>query len=180
MKKLLVFFFLFFSAYLLTTRFIEVDNPIKPGSNPSILCGKKGEPAEPAKNLYPCATLEAINRQYLTEIKPIFAAKCLMCHGITAKIPLYAKIPPSSFLIQNNMVQAKSHLSMVWDFPFHGEEAHENQDKALKEIKEVVEENAMPPWSYKLMHWKSSLIPGEKQKILSWVSRSRNLLNSKN
>ncbi|HKY64548.1 MAG TPA: heme-binding domain-containing protein [bacterium] len=106
---------------------------------------------------------------------PIFSAKCLMCHGVVPKFPLYAKVPPSSWLIRHDMEEAKEHMDMSFGFPFHGKEA-KNPQEALSEVAEVVREDEMPPFIYKIMHWHSSLTDEEKKIILSWTNQGMGAL----
>jgi hypothetical protein len=101
-----------------------------------------------------------------------------MCHGAVQKVPLYAKIPPTSWLVEHDRLEAKQDLNMLWDFPFHGDEAEAGQKKALEEIQEVVEEGSMPPLEYKIMHWKSELNKRERERIIFWVMNSIKQLDS--
>lgn len=120
-----------------------------------------------------CTTLKNINDQYLQTVKPIFEAKCLMCHGQAERLPLYALVPPASLLLKRDMREAKKHMNMTDDFPFEG---HGSAVDDLEAIQKVVETNSMPPWQYKLMHWRSSPTNRERQAILGWVQESQRKL----
>ena len=169
-------------ALTLALRFIpiEVDAPRK--VPPARICRAAGAaetlPATTSDGepLADCAELDAINQAYLRDIKPIFAAKCLMCHGAVPKMPLYAKVPPSSWLVSHDIEEAQSHIDMTFDFPFDGHHVDVPQE-ALEEIIEVVDEASMPPFVYKIMHWHSGLTVEEAKKILAWANAGLKTLN---
>ena len=166
MKRLICVVFLLFIIFVLVTRFVYVQNDVALGPPPGVDCvtdegAGQGE--------FSCLALEQINGEYLSTIKPIFAVKCLMCHGVPDKVPLYAKIPPASLLVRGDMKEAKEDINMSWDFPFVDSKGPKH---TFKQLREVVEENEMPPLDYKIMHWQSGLTAPEKEKILNWVRSS--------
>lgn len=122
-----------------------------------------------------CVALRSISDSYQTTIKPIFEGKCLMCHGEAKRLPLYALVHPASFLLKRDIREAKKHMNMTYDFPFKG---HGSEVDDLRAIKKVIEQNRMPPWQYKLMHWQSTLTNYERQTILDWVDQSLKILES--
>lgn len=180
MKKGILFFLLLLAAVTLVLRFIEVEVPAPAKTPPPKKClaGEAAQPGTDAQGepLATCAELDAINQAYLRDIKPIFAAKCLMCHGVVAKMPLYAKVPPSSWLVRYDIKEAQEHLDMSFDFPFVGKPTDVPQD-GLEEVIEVVQEASMPPFIYKIMHWHSGLTPEESKKILDWANAGLKILN---
>jgi len=175
MKRLFSVVFLLLIVFVLVIRFVYVQNNVALGSPPGVDCvADEGGDQEG----FSCQTLEKINKEYLSNIKPIFAVKCLMCHGVPNKVPLYAKIPLTSILIRKNMNEAKEHINMSWNFPFVDPKGPKH---TLEELREVVEINEMPPFIYKTMHWQSGLTAPEKKKILDWVRVSEDKLGiSKN
>ncbi len=122
----------------------------------------------------PCEVLESINRVYLQKVKPVLQVKCLMCHGIADQVPLYAIIPPASWLVKRDMQNAKKRMDMRYDFPFLG---HGAPNDDLEALAKVVREDSMPPLRYKLMHWRSGLTENEKELLLKWVQESLQTLN---
>lgn len=121
------------------------------------------------------AQLEAINQAYLKKIKPIFQMKCLDCHGTASSLPWYSKIPGPKGIIERDIREAHKHMDMDNDFPFGG---HGSPQEDLYEIKEVVHDNSMPPFQYKLLHWRSGLTAEEKNKILNWIDESLAILDT--
>ncbi|HKX12671.1 MAG TPA: heme-binding domain-containing protein [bacterium] len=166
MKKLVVLLLLIAAG--LALRFIEVQAPADNRSAPALVCRNPGE--APNANVPTCDALKAVGAAYEKNILPIFSAKCLMCHGVVPKFPLYAKVPPSSWLIRHDMEEAKEHMDMSFGFPFRGKDAKTPME-ALTEIAEVVREDEMPPVVYKIMHWHSSLSDAEKKAILDWTNQ---------
>lgn len=181
MKKTILTLLLLLAATTLVLRFIEVEMPPSPPKKPpakKCLAGEAAQPGTDAEGepLATCAELDAINQAYLRDIKPIFAAKCLMCHGVVRRMPLYAKVPPSSWLVRYDIRHAQGHLDMSFDFPFVGKPTDVPQD-GLEEVIEVVQENSMPPFIYKIMHWHSGLSAEESKKILDWANAGLKTLN---
>lgn len=176
-KKLFVIFVLVGVATI-ALRFIETDFTIPANSPPAKKCLPGDAPGTDSggEPLATCAELDAINQAYLKDIKPIFEAKCLMCHGVVSRMPLYAKVPPSSFLVKHDIEEAREHLDMSFDFPFVGKPTDVPQD-GLEEVIEVVQEGSMPPFIYKIMHWHSGLNAEESKKILDWAKAGLKTLN---
>ena len=110
-----------------------------------------------------------INEQYLKNIKPIFRKKCLDCHGKSNLKPWYYAVPGAKQFIDHDIEEAKEHMDMSNNFPFGG---HGEPVEDLEEIREVIEEESMPPWQYKLMHWSSTLTKSEKDIIKKWITIS--------
>lgn len=166
MKKIL-FFLLILVAYILATRFVSIETTSISEQPPPIKCLSEGEArTHHAKLTYSCRTLEAINEEYLKEIKPIFQRKCLMCHGQVQRLPLYTQVWPSSLLVSRNATEAKEEIDMRFNYPFN---AGKDPEEVFEHLTHVVEDGSMPPFIYKVMHWKSGLTTTEAEKILAWI-----------
>jgi len=118
--------------------------------------------------------LKRINAQYVKNIKPIFQNKCFNCHAEAKRLPWYSKIPGPKHLIQSDIREAQKHLDMREDFPFKG---HGTPLQDLEELEEVIQEDSMPPWYYRIMHWGAGLTPQEVERIQAWIDESRKLLS---
>lgn len=174
MKKIFGYMVPIFLVLLLTLRFVEYSLPaseVPPQLAPCLQPGQTAEnfPGVDPGELFSCALLEAIDREYVSEIKPIFQNKCFACHGLVRKIPLYGAIPPVSWLVNHDRKEAQGELDLRYSFPFPHKKGLDPQ-AALEEILEVVQENSMPPWIYLIMHWNSSLTHEESQKIQNWAN----------
>lgn len=115
-----------------------------------------------------------INELYKADVKPIFAKKCLACHGVNNNKPWYYVIPGAKHLMDYDMEEAKEHMDMSDDFPFAG---HGGPIKDLKELKKTIQKGSMPPLQYKVIHWKSSLTPSEVEMIKNWIDKSIDLID---
>lgn len=113
--------------------------------------------------------LKAINEKYVQSVKPIFQEKCFNCHSNQTKFPFYYKMPGAKQLIDADIVEAKKHIDMSNDFPFQG---HGTPKEDLEAIAKSVTNNDMPPFKYKMMHWKSGITKQEREQILQWTKES--------
>ncbi len=179
-KKILWVIALLFIITLIT-RFIEIKAPQTASQKPEIPCSNTGssprtETAPASPPLPSCEALISINQEYLRRVKPIFQEKCLSCHGNVEKTPLYSKLPPASWLVNYDIEEAQEHMNMNADYPFYSKRKTVNLEKHLQELREVLEENEMPPWYYKILHWQSGLSTQEEKTILNWVTESEKKL----
>ncbi len=141
-------------------------------SNSSVVLVVEEEPKDNNKT----DALKSINKAYLKDIKPIFKVKCFDCHGSIESFPWYYKVPGIKQLMDWDMEESKEHLDMRKDFPFV---SHETPLNDLKSLKEVIEEDEMPPIQYILGHWDSYLTEDEKKQLFSWVDSSIKKLGDK-
>lgn len=120
-------------------------------------------------------TYEEINKDYFSEVKPIFKNKCAACHSSDKAAPGYASIPIVHWIVESDRSEAKEHMEISKGFPFQG---HGTPMEDLDAIKEAVTKNSMPTWLYSLFHSGSKLNDDEKNKILKWIANSQAKLNS--
>lgn len=116
-----------------------------------------------------------INLQYKEKIKPIFKRSCFDCHSDQTRYPWYHTLPIIGKVIDEDINEAREHLDISKDFPFIG---HGSAKSDLKEIKKSVMNGEMPPFKYKLLHWRASLSQQEKEAVAKWVSDSIEKLNN--
>lgn len=119
--------------------------------------------------------LRSVNAEYVKRVRPIFASKCFDCHSKFTRFPWYHKLPGIKQVLERDVVEGRKHLDMTNDFPFGG---HGDPVRDLREIEEVLREENMPPFCYRLMHWNSKLSEEESKAALDWVSRSTELLSA--
>ncbi|MDF1875413.1 heme-binding domain-containing protein [Sulfurimonas sp. SAG-AH-194-I05] len=110
-----------------------------------------------------------INSKYIANIKPIFEKKCFDCHATIGQLPWYYKVPGIKQLMDYDMKEAKKHLDMSKGFPFV---SHETPLEDLQSLREVSDENTMPPLQYILGHWDSRLTENEKNTLGAWTQES--------
>jgi hypothetical protein len=116
-----------------------------------------------------------INEKYLVDVKSIFLKSCFDCHSSVTHHPWYYKVPGIHQLIDSDITEAREHIDFGPDFPF---QSHAMPLEDLKAIAEDVEENEMPPLSYRILHKESSLSDKEKEVIKNWVQMSLQILNN--
>ena len=97
-------------------------------------------------------------------VKAIFKKACYDCHSNETSWVWYTKIAPMSFLASRDVIQGRKHLNFSeWDF--------KKDAKNKEEIWEVVREEIMPPWQYKIFHSESTLSIEEKDLIRNWTAK---------
>ena len=161
---------------LLITRFITIESPEIHRDRPPVICSTDNDTmyAFPIINRgFSCETIVDIGQAYQKEVKPILAKKCFACHSHVDRLPLYSVIPPASWLIHHDQKEAKEYMDMSFDFPFKGTGS---VTEDFEEFEEIIEEDAMPPFRYIIMHWKSRLTKEEKDVIRTWIKRSQEKL----
>ena len=172
MKKKFLIGGLIVIAYILITRFISIEATHSMKVQPPVIC-TIDNPIDAQKydfhiinRGFPCEKIREIHNQYMVQVQPIIEKKCLMCHGFVAKMPLYAFIPPTSWLIHHDQKEAKEYMDMSFGFPFKGTGS---ASEDLETLRDIVRDNEMPPLQYRIMHWQSRLTEDEKTVILEWI-----------
>ncbi|PCI40739.1 MAG: hypothetical protein COB53_00145 [Elusimicrobia bacterium] len=123
----------------------------------------------------PCSAVLAAAEVYDRKVRPILQVKCYDCHGVVARLPLYSKIPPVKGMVEDDIRHAKKEFNMSAGFPFMAEKDFLDD---LHELREVLEEDRMPPRNYKAMHWKSGLTTEEKKIVMAWAKNIENALKA--
>lgn len=176
MKKILLLF-LPLVAVAFSLRFFTYTYPQRDLTAPEIRCLQKGTPLVDKDGFQivklgpSCEALQNINQKYVQMVKPIFTQKCLMCHGDSSgqTYPLYVVVPPASWLVAQDLREAKEKMDMNFDFPFQGHGAPKDD---LEKVAQVAENGSMPPLQYKALHWQAGLTTQEKKMVLEWVQNS--------
>ncbi len=177
MKKKWLLFLPLAAVTLVSLRFLSYTYPQRDLHSPEIRCLQKDAPLVDSDGFQivnpgpSCEVLQAINQEYLRNVKPIFTQKCLMCHADSSgqTHPLYVVIPPISWLVAEDMRDAKKKMDMTFDFPFQGHGAAKDDLNATRKISQ---NGSMPPLKYKILHWQSGLTAQEKKTVLEWVQNS--------
>lgn len=121
-------------------------------------------------------SLEAIDADYLQTVKPIFAGSCASCHGAGNRLPWYHSVPLVSGLIDDDIARARRSVDMSHDFPFRG---RATPSGFLDAIREVLDEDSMPPLRYRALHWGAGLDADEKDTVRQWIERSQRRLDQR-
>ena len=124
-------------------------------------------PTAPGDTVY-----AAINAAYQS-VRPIFEKSCFDCHSRNTDYPWYHSLPLVGGMMDDHIREGRAHLDLSDDFPFGGVE---NQAGGLRKIKNEIEEGEMPLWSYRLLHWGSSVIGARRDSVFAWIDQSLQLL----
>jgi hypothetical protein len=136
------------------------DNSNKPSSTTSSTISIQGN----AKK-----TLEEIDQDYQSNVKPLIIRACYNCHSSQTNFPWYYDLPIIKGQIDKDIKEAKKHLDFGDKFPFI---SHAAPKKDLTALRKTIVEGTMPPFKYKIMHFESWLSDTEKKSIISWIDRS--------
>lgn len=101
------------------------------------------------------------------EIANLLRTACYNCHSNETIWPWYANVAPASWLVASDVSEARRNLNFSeWE-----NYDADTQSRKLKEIAEEIEEGAMPPWYYSMIHRRSRLNAEESAQILSWTAK---------
>ncbi len=123
-----------------------------------------GIPSNKPEDEKSIAKSSLVTGQVLNQLKK----SCFDCHSDQTKLPWYAKIAPSSWLLSGHINEGKSHLN------FSEWEDYSRREKIglLEAIKDEVESGNMPLKSYLLIH-RDARLDSEKISLLSkWTSET--------
>jgi hypothetical protein len=98
--------------------------------------------------------------------KTLLRRACYNCHSNETVWPWYASVAPASWLVGSDVKEGREYLN----FSEWGAYPSEKQHKNLMKVVEEIEEGAMPPWYYSMMHSDSRLTEAERNKIKSWTA----------
>jgi hypothetical protein len=96
------------------------------------------------------------------------------CHSNETVWPWYSNVAPVKFFVARHVEEGREHLNLsTW-----GQMSARDQDHALEEIVEVLEEGEMPLKSYTATHADARLSDAQKQAIMDWASSQRAALRN--
>lgn len=100
-----------------------------------------------------------------TGARAVLAADCVDCHSSVARAPAYGRFAPVSWLLERDIVEARTHLNFSeWD-----SYGAEKRQQLLAEIAQQAKAGHMPPAQYVLAHRDARLKAGDVAAILDWV-----------
>jgi hypothetical protein len=93
---------------------------------------------------------------------------CFDCHSNQVKLPWYAKVAPSSWLLSAHINEGKSHLNFsAWD-----DYSKREKIGLLEKIRDEVESGNMPLKSYLLIHGDAKLNPEKISFLSKWIGET--------
>jgi cytochrome c len=113
--------------------------------------------AEPAKGLG--TLLEGADMP--ANAKALLVAKCADCHSSETRWPVYSWIPPGSWLMESDIVEARKKMDLSrWE-----EMPVETQEAWASEIVQEAKRGEMPPIQYLAVHWDARLSKADVQAL---------------
>lgn len=106
----------------------------------------------------------------------ILERSCQNCHSERTEWPWYSDVAPISWLIENDVHEARSHLNLSrWD-----EYDAQKQHDLLAELAAVVRNSRMPPRRYTVLHPGAKPSVQELDRLYQWARTERRRLASAN
>lgn len=98
-------------------------------------------------------------------VSPILRRSCYDCHSNETRWPWYSRVAPSSWFVSRHVEKGRSELNFSeWPhFDF------EEQERAMHEIQEEIEDQEMPLKSYLLLHPDARLSDADRKVLLRWA-----------
>ena len=121
----------------------------------------------PTRNESTAITSNDISQLYYVspEISDILKRACNDCHTNNTIYPWYTNVQPFGWWMQEHVEDGKRNLN----FSVFGTYKPKDQDHAMEEIIEVIENNEMPLDSYTWMHSDAKLTEEEKENLIEWA-----------
>jgi hypothetical protein len=104
----------------------------------------------------------------------IIERSCQNCHSERTDWPWYSYVAPMSWLIENDVRQARSHMNLShWEGYTLAK-----QQEILTELSAMIRSRQMPPPRYLQMHPSAKLSDAEIDQIYQWARGERRRLKS--
>jgi cytochrome c len=106
------------------------------------------------------------------EVRAVIEKKCGDCHSANTHWPLYARIAPSSWLLEHDVAEGREHMNLSrWES--YGVDGRIDM---LARIATQLRQGKMPLKPYLLMHPEARLSDAERQMIMQWTKAERKRL----
>ena len=124
--------------------------------------GRQNPPSDPA------ASFEAVAKPS-PQVRAIMERACQDCHSNRTVWPWYSRVAPASWLVADDVSEARQHLN----FSEWGRMGPERKLEALGDVCREVNADDMPLWQYKLLHPAARLQPGDVTALCLLSSQTR-------
>jgi len=105
--------------------------------------------------------------------RSILAADCADCHSSTARAPVYGHFAPVSWLLERDILGARSHLNLsAWD-----SYSPDRQQVLLAEIAQQARTGHMPPPQYTLIHRHAHITASTIAALTNWTHTASLAIN---
>ena len=113
--------------------------------------------------------------QVSPEVARVFERSCKDCHSNATVWPWYSHVAPVSWMIASDVHEARRHMNLSeW-----GSYSPKKMRGVLEEICEVMQEDEMPLWSYRIMHSGTRLNESERKLVCAWAESQRAVIESR-
>jgi len=102
-------------------------------------------------------------------VQTILKSACYDCHSNNTYYPWYSDIQPVGWFLANHITEGKGKLN----FSEFGSYSQRRQSSKLDDIANIIRDNEMPLWSYKLIHKNARLSLKEKTMVINWALKSK-------
>ena len=99
---------------------------------------------------------------------------CQNCHSEKTGWPWYSYVAPMSWMIENDVQDARSHMNLSHWNGYNAEE----QEQILSRMAILIKHRAMPPARYLLMHPDAKLSDTEAAYLYQWAQSRRKRLQA--
>ncbi len=101
------------------------------------------------------------------EVKTALIDACYDCHSSHTRWPLYGAIAPVSWLLAHEVNEGRRRLNFS-DWNSYASDP-ETATHKLEQVARLVNNGAMAPWYYRLMHPRACLTAGQREVIARWA-----------
>jgi hypothetical protein len=102
----------------------------------------------------------------------VIAHACINCHSEKTQWPLYSRVAPVSWLVENDVKHAREHLNLSrWD-----DLQPVDQRMLLTAMATVIENHEMPPHRYVVLHPEAKLSADDAVRVIEWTRAERRRL----
>lgn len=98
-------------------------------------------------------------------VRTTLETKCVDCHSMQPRPPLYARLAPVSWLVERDIIEGRKAMNLSqWD-NYSADEQQAFKEKILLETRS----HKMPLPQYRMIHWSSIVTAPEINAIASWA-----------
>jgi cytochrome c len=99
------------------------------------------------------------------EVRAILTAKCADCHSAEARVPVYGRFAPASWLMEVDIVEARAAMDLsMWD-----RSTADEQERLRAEIASQAKARTMPPVQYRFIHRSAALTDTDVAALTRWA-----------
>ena len=106
-------------------------------------------------------------------VETTLRTSCYDCHSNNTNYPLYSYMQPARFFMEEHIKDGKKDLN----FNEFGKYSKRKQGNKLEAIVKQIKSDEMPLASYTLIHKNAILTPTQKEEIINWIEKTKDILS---